>query len=295
MKQQFIKDTVDTFQTYIYENNRKIAAGPATLTVYRPGGDSKLIDAAPMTAGSDGLLSYSLTQEENSAAAVNYRAVVSYSYNGKTCYATLFYDVVNSRLSKVITDEDIFGELPQLKDSGWSVRGEAEGGSETTLVDSELKRYEDDYFTGGLLYSMDRDEAREVADFSSSTGTITSESFSSAIIPGERYILTRSFSKEIQRAFEKIEERLMRLGRRPELVLDPYDLREVHICFSVAEACKGLARESGGFWWEMWKEYEKKAEEAFKDMNFKYDSSEDGSVSGGEEGAGTATLRMGRR
>lgn len=295
MKQQFIKNTVDTFQTYIYENNRKIAADAAALTVYRPWGDSKLIDAVPMTIGSDGLLSYSLTQEENAAAAVNYKAVISYSYSGKTCYATLFYDVVNSRLSKVITDEDLFAELPQLKDSGWSVNGEAEGGSETTLVDSELKRHGDDYFTGGVLYSADRDEAREVVDFSSSTGTVTSEAFSSAIIPGERYIITRSFSKEIERAFEKIEERLLRLGRRPELVLDPYDLREAHISFSVAEACKGMARESNGFWWEMWKEYEKKAEEAFKEMSFKYDSSEDGGVSGAEEGAGTTTLRVGRR
>ncbi len=292
MKQQFIKGTVDTFQTYIYENNRKIIAASADLTVYKPGSGSILIEAAPMTIGSDGLLSYTLTQDDNSFAAINYKAVVAYSYSSKTYYATLFYDVVNSKLLKVITDEDIAGELPQLKDT---VRGKAEGGSEVTLVDPELKRYEDDFFTGGLVYSADKDETREITGFTSSTGTVTAEAFSSSITAGERYILTRSFTKEIQRAFEKIEERFMRLGRRPELILDPYDLREAHIYFSVAEACKGLSKESGEFWWEMWKEYEKKAEEAFKNINFKYDSSEDGNISGAEEDAKVTTIRAGRR
>ena len=44
-------------------------------------------------------------------------------------------------------------ELPQLKDNGWRVHGTADSGSTTTLIDAELKRYEDDYFTGGLAYS----------------------------------------------------------------------------------------------------------------------------------------------
>ena len=57
---------------------------------------------------------------------------------------------MRSRLGKVITDDDLTAELPQLRDSGWSVAGVAEGGSGTAIVDSELKRYCEDYFTGGL-------------------------------------------------------------------------------------------------------------------------------------------------
>lgn len=295
MKQQFLKNTPDTFQTYIYENNRKIVPSSALLTVYKPGGDATLVNGAAMAVGADGLLSYSLSASDNASIGVNYKAVVSYVYNAKTYYATLFYDVVNAKLSKVVTDEDAITELPQLKDNSWTVRGTAKNGTVTTIVDQDLTRYEDGYFTGGVAYSAAKDEKREITGFVSSTGTVTTEAFSSTISAGERYILSRSFSREIQRAFEKIEEKLVRLGKRPELVLDPYDLREAHIYFSVAEACKGLITGNNTFWWEMWKEYEKKAEEAFAEINFKYDSSSDGYISGAESEVKFGTLGACRR
>ncbi|MFQ5736735.1 MAG: hypothetical protein ACE5GY_07715 [Thermodesulfobacteriota bacterium] len=295
MKQQFIKGTPDTFKTYIYEFNRKVVPASALLTVYMPGGDVRLVDGAAMAVGADGLLSYNLSTADNAALGENYKAVVTYVYDTKTWYLTLFYDVVNSRLAGVVTDDDITVELPQLKDNGWRVRGTAEGGSATTIVDTELKRFEDDYFTGGLAYSATKDETREVSGFASSTGTVTTTDFSGAIAAGERYTLTRSYSKEISRAFEKMEERLVRLGKRPALVLDPYDLREAHIYFSVAEVCKSMAAGSDDFWWEMWREYEKRADVAFRSINFKYDSSGDGYIASPENDAGIKTIRTGRR
>ena len=284
MRQQFLADTAETFQTYVYANNRKIVPTSATLTVYKPGSSTALISAAAMTVGSDGLLSYALTATHNDVADENYKAVISYVYNAVTYTITLFYDVVNSKLVKVITDEDLVNELPQLKDNGWRVHGTADSGSTTTLVDAELKRYEDDYFTGGLAHSLTKDETREITDFVSSTGTITTAAFTGAIAT-DKYILTRSFTKEIQRAFEKIDELLYRSGKRAHLILDPYDLREVHICYAVAEVCKGLTLAGGEdtFWWQMWKDYESKAYAIFKSLNFKYDTSQDGYITGVEE------------
>jgi hypothetical protein len=281
MKQQFYENKADTFKTYVYENNRKIVPTVATITVYRPGSSAVLVDDVQMTIGADGLLSYGLSASDNALSAINYKAVISYTYESAAYYVTLFYDVVKSKLVKVITDDDIVNELPQIKDKGWKVRGSAESGSATTLVDSELKRFEDDYFTGGLAYSIDKDETREITDFDPSTGTVTTSAFTGDIST-DSYILTRSYTREIQRAFEKIEERLGRVGKRAHLVLDPYDLRELHICCSVAEVCKGLATGSDTFWWDMYKEYEKKAAELFDAMNFKYDASGDGFISSGE-------------
>jgi len=111
MKQQFLVGAEETFQTYLYEHNRKLVPTSASLTVYRPGGAEKLIDDVSMSVASDGLLSYALTASHNETADENYRAVVSYVYNSKTHSATLFYDVVRSKLVKVITDEDIIAEL----------------------------------------------------------------------------------------------------------------------------------------------------------------------------------------
>lgn len=287
MRQQYLVDTADTFKTYVFENNRKIVPTSATLTVYKPGGDTKLIDAVAMTVGADGLLSYSLTTTHNDIADLNYKAVVSYVYNAITYPFNLFYDVVHSKLTKVVTDEDVVNELPQLKENGWRTRGTATSGSTTTIVDNDLKRFEDDYFTGGTAQSLDQDETREITDFVSSSGTATTTAFT-ATMSGNDYILMRAFTKEIQRAFEKIEELIYREGKRAHLILDPYDLREVHICFSVAEICKGLMTEESGLWFTLWQEYDKRGYAIYKSISFKYDTSEDGYIAGAEKSVRTS-------
>ncbi|MBI5562754.1 MAG: hypothetical protein HY894_07900 [Deltaproteobacteria bacterium] len=294
MKQQFIKDASGVFQTRFYKDNRRICPGSASFTAYKPGSSEKLVDGAPMAVDADGTVSYGLSAADNSIAGCDYKAVVSYVYDSAVFYATLFYDVVVSRLAKTVTDDDVVAELPQLKENGWKARGQAEGGSATTIVDSELKRYEDGYFTGGLAYSMDKDETRAITGFTSSTGAVATEAFSSAIST-DRYVLTRSYTGEIQRAFEKLEERLRRAGKRPQLVLDPDDLREAHIYASVAEVCKGMITESDGLWWRLWKEYEAKAEETFGAMNFKYDETGDGFIGGAEAAAKADSQRAVRR
>lgn len=294
MRLQFLTDTAETLKTYVYENNRIIIPTSATITVYKPESTTELISAQAMTVAADGLLSYALTATHNDIVGENYKAVISYVYSSVTYPITLFYDVVRSKLIKVITDEDIINELPQLKDNGWRVHGVADSGSVTTIVDAELERYEDDYFTGGLATNLTNDETRDITDFVSSSGTATIAT-ATATAAGHKYILTRSYTKEIQRAFEKIDELITRAGKRSALILDSYDLREVHICYSVAEVCKGLTGAGGTdtFWWQMWKDYESKAYAIFKSINFKYDESDDGTISISEK-KGFGTLTMGR-
>lgn len=293
MKQQFIKNNGNTLKTYIYEHNRALKPASASITIYMPGSDLKLVDNAAMAISLDGLLSYELSASENSIAGINYKAVISYVIDNKAHHINLFYDVVNSILVKVVTDEDIMNELPQLKDNGWKAHGIAQSGTATAMIDPSLVRYEDDYFTGGLAYSAQLDETRPITSFASSTGTVGTEAFSGPF--SGRYILTRSYTKEIQRAFEKIEEKLIRLGKRPHLILDPYDLREAHINMSVAEVCKGLTANENDLWWGLWKEYEKKAEEIFSSLVFKYDSNSDGYISGKEKNAEFKVLQANRR
>ena len=282
MKQQFLSDKTANFQVYIYSDNRKIIPASALITVYQPNSTTALFTSQAMSVGADGLLTYPLTVLHNDIADYNYRAVIEYVYNAATYYETCFYDVVRTRLAKVITDDDLINELPQLRKSAWVVHGTASSGSTTTIVDLNLKIYPDDFFTGGMATSLTRDEIREITDFVSSTGTITTAAFSGAIAV-DKYMLSRAFSKEIQRAFEKLESMLTQAGRRPNSVLDSYDLREVHILLAVAEACKGLASEQDNLWWGLWQPDDKRAYAVFKDLNLKYDDSDDGVLSGGEE------------
>lgn len=294
MKQQILINSAESFETYIYEDGAIIVPASATVTIYKPSDSNTILLDEVMNIASDGLSSATLTSGDNRELGENYKAVITYIFNGSTDKAVRFYDVVNARLVSVVTDSDVTGELPQLKGSGWKVMGTSESGSSTTIVDSELKNYPDDYFNGGTAYSIDKDELRAVTGFDSSTGTVTVNSFAGAITT-DKYILTRSFKVEIGRAFEKIEESLSALGRRPSLVLDPYDLKEVHIYMSVSEACKGLSTDDSGFWWKMWKEYEEKGSKLFELMSFKYDATDDGVIGDGEEVSGFSTNRVGRR
>ena len=293
MKQQFMINLSGEFRTYVYENNRKILPSSARLTVFRSGTATALVTDELMSIGADGLLSYLLSPTDNSVTGANYKTVVTYDYNGVTYSVTLFYDVVRSLLFQVISDTDISSELPQLMENGWRVHGTAESGSLTTIVDGELARYEDEYFAGGTAYSVVKDETREVIAFQATTGTVMTKPFSGAIST-DAYILTRSFTREIERAFEKMEAMLVSAGKRPELILDSYDLRELHIYLSVAEVVKGLILDGESFWWNIWKEYEGKAGATFASLNLKYDHSEDGFISDGEASEGLRPGRTGR-
>lgn len=296
MRRQYVVDIGSVFSVYVYDaNNRKIIPTSATLTVYKPGTSTKLVDAGVMTVAGDGLLSYSLTATHNDVPDENYKAIVVYVYATVSYSITIFYDVVYAILKSVITDIDIINELPQLKDNGWRVHGTADNGSTTTIVDAELTRYEDDYFTNGTSTNLTTDEMREITDFVSSTGTVTIPT-ATATVAGHKFILTRAYTKEINRAFEKIEELIIRAGQRPYLILDSYDLKEVHTYYAVAEVCKGLTGAGGTdtFWWQMWKDYEAKAYAVFKSIKFKYDESNDGIISDAEKRQGYKTMTTGR-
>ena len=168
--------------------------------------------------------------------------------------------------------------------------GTADSGSTTTIVDADLVRYDDDYFTGGLATSLTLGEIRKITDFTQLTGTATTEAFGTAIST-DKYVLQRSYSKEIIRAFEKIKELLRREGRVAHLILDSYDLREVHIQFAIAEVCKSFIASDDSMWYTLWMDYKKTSYAMFKNLNLKYDDSNDGTISGSEESRrGTRTL-----
>ena len=56
----------------------------------------------------------------------------------------------------------------------------------------------------------------------------------------------------------------------------------MHIFYSVAEVCKGFVDDSSSFWWQLWKDYEKKGDDTFEQVNLTYDYYSDGYVMGGD-------------
>lgn len=292
-RQKFIVDTASTFQTYIYEDGLKIVPTSATITVNKPNSEDDLITAQAMTVGGDGLLSYALTSGNNDTLDKNYQAVISYVVDAVTFEAVVYYDVVNHKLQYVITDDDLMKELPQISEQGYREYGTATSGSATTIVDLELQRFADNYFNGGLAVDLDNEEKREITNFVSSTGTVTTTTFSNAISTN-KYMLVRSYTREIETAFDKIKSMIKMDGQNPEQFTDGDDLKLVHIYLSVAEVCKSFSTATESYWWDLWQKYETKGEKLFDSIEYKYDDNNDGIISSGEEGFSNRVRTTGR-
>lgn len=292
-RQKFITDIASTFQVYIVEDNQKVIPSSATITINKPNTTEDLITAQAMSVGGDGLLSYALTAGNNDTVDKNYQAKIDYVVSGNTYYTTVYYDVINQPFQSMLSDDDLIKELPQIRDKGYRQFGTANSGSTTTIVDLELQRFDDDYFTGGLAKSFDREELREITDFVSSTGTITTTAFSGAIAT-DKYMLIRSYTREIEQGLTKLKSMIKAKGYNPEQFLDGEDLQLTHLYLSIAEVCKSFSTETESYWWDLWQVYETKAVKLFDSINFKYDSSNDGVISGGEEGVSNKDRTLGR-
>lgn len=78
--------------------------------------------------------------------------------------------------------------------------GTATGGSTTTLVDSAMGDYPNDYWNGGTLFILSGDNALttlKITDFATTTGTFTFATITDAIVSGVEYVsMPPSYSRD---------------------------------------------------------------------------------------------------
>jgi hypothetical protein len=283
MNQAFLIDRASTFSTYVYEDNQIIIPDSATITIRKPNTTVELITAQAMTVEADGELTFALTAGNNDTADMSYQATVSYVVGSVTEDVIVYYDIVRSKLRQVITNDDIRRELPSIKGKEWKALGTVISGSTTTIVDLNLSHYEDDYFTGGIATNLTNNETRKITDFASSTGTVTTDTFTTTNGANEKYVLQRAFTDEIDNAWEKLISMLRESGKFHNLILDSQDLRQVHILLTCAGIARGFSNDQDEYWFAREEKYEKQFQERYKSLNLKYDASDDGVTSSGEE------------
>ena len=100
-----------------------------------------------------------------------------------------------------------------------------------------------------------------------------------------------TLERQRSKAWGHIEKRLIRIGRRPELVLDAWELTDAHI-FKTLEI---FFRDSGqavgdGRWDELSTLYADKFETEWRSINFRYDADEDGRIDEDENRAATGVI-----
>lgn len=265
MKEQFYFNIAGTFKCNAFVDEVSVIPDSANITVYYPSSVDKRIDNEAMTIDGNGNMTFELLDTQNQLPAINYKVVVDFTYTGSSYSNTYFYDVVYTRLVNTLNDYDLLSELPTLRDNGFKFRGTSDSATVTTLTDSNLKRFKDDYFNGGSILILSTGETRTISGFDSSTGTVTFDSVPVAPI-SDPYILTKSYKDVRDKTLETIEEELVKDGKRAHLLIDSYDFRFTHLYLTVSAICKSLSTTDKDIWWTLWKEYEEKAWLTFSDV-----------------------------
>lgn len=297
MKQQFLFQKTDTLRLTIYKDNRPVVpADSVKITLYKPDGDTLQAEASASRDATTGEMTYALTTDHTADADLNYKAVWEYVVNGETYYESQLFDIVKSRLSIPITDDDLYMELESLRKANDQQTGTATAGAAGTLTDTLNRKEDDDYWTGGrisIISGTGSGQERVVTDFVQATSVISlSPTWSTIPDTTSVYRIIRSYTNQILRSFEKLQQMLYDKGRRHELIIESSQVKIPLIYLTVHFICLDIMDEESDKWSRLSEIYWKKFQDAFGDMKLEYDTDESGFIQGDEEQFNPSEVRI---
>jgi hypothetical protein len=297
---EILQSEAHTVSVDVYEDDQPVAldSSASKAQVQKPSGDDLVSKTtATVAAGEDGStanrISYDLTATHTAPLDEVYVLTFFAVRDGETeeHERRIIFDVVKSRLYNVVREENLFEYAPGLRtERAEYVEGiaDASGGSTSTLVDAQLKRYADDEYNGGViefLNGSDEGEERTVTDFARSTGTVTFDPVISAAPDGDSYRLRRSWSHLIELAYEEVKWRIRAKGNRPALIIDAGELflpvlyHSLQLCYEAISSARGEdisdTGEGNGPNWSRAEAYKGKFDTAFNTIPFSYDTDDD--------------------
>lgn len=230
MKQELLYDKDGTLTLSKHISNLQIVPTSASIVVYDQDGDELTSGSCDISA--TGTMSFDVSSTYTDTLGENLRAEWEYVYSGDTHNDITYFDIVKKTLHIRITDDDLLDEYPPLARFGYNLHGEVvTGGTGTTFIDSNSFNVDDDYFRGGevLFLSGDNQSATaKVTAYVASTGQFTIDK-SLTIAVGDRFVVRKSYTSEISRAFQKILDFIRSKGQRPALVIEDQALVEANI------------------------------------------------------------------
>lgn len=297
MKQEFLKGVSDTIRLTIYQDNRPIIPSSATIILYKAGSTSELQASAAATVNATtGELTYSLTTSHTASLGVNYKAKWAYVVSGTTYYEEQLFDVVLSKLSIPITDEDLFNELDSLRDVNIQSTGTATAGAASTLTDTNSRKESDDYWTGGrveILNGTGAGQVRDITDFVQSTSVVSvTPNWATNPDTTSVYKIIRGYTKKILQSFNKISSMLYNKGNRAALIIESSQVKVSMIYLTVHFICLDLMKEEGDKWDRLATKYWDLFSTEFGQMKLDYDADESGSITGDEIQRDVNSLRF---
>lgn len=298
MKQQFLKGKTGEIRMTAYSSGVAVVPSSALITLKKPDG-SELQAQASATVGSDGEMTYSLTTTHTADHDLNYIAEWEFVVNSVTYYEKQLFDIVKSKLSIPITDEDLINELDSLRDANLQVTGTATAATASTFADTVNLKEANDYWNGGtleILSGTGAGQMRDVTDFVQSTSLLSvSPNWATTPDTTSTYRLVKSFSKKIEQAFEQFEFMLYSKGRRQDLILESAQIRIPLVYRTITNIALDLTDEEGDKWDRLVSVYGERFEKAFSEMKLEYDEDESGTITEEEEARRAVSFEIGRQ
>lgn len=283
MKQDILKDKIQTLYMTPYINNRPAVASSATIQITGPGGNV-IVSTVAATAidSTTGEISYNFLAALNNALGENFQAQWTYVVSAVTYYHTSLFDVVLNKLSISVIDDDLLDEQSDILERNESQSGVVDSATSTTLVDSELKKYTDSFWNGGLVTVINpatgTEQTRTVSSFVQSTGTLTVPAWAATPDAAYTYLARRGFTNKIAAAFNEMMIDVKARGYRPALILESSELRIPLIKKSLAIICRDYIMNVGDKWDGLAKDYDAQYQNIFGKVVFQYDKNESGYI-----------------
>jgi len=103
-----------------------------------------------------------------------------------------------------------------------------------------------------------------------------------------------NYDKQIQEAFRIIKRDIKNKGRRPSMLLDGTQIRELLILKAFELIFFDFAKSEGDIWWKRYEEVKEKYKTTFENLLIKYDQDEDSLIDSSEKAASLGQIVLER-
>ncbi len=279
LKQELLQSRAGTLTYKKYINNIQIVPSPATISITTESGTAMptAVTDAAMAIDSYGTMTYEVTAVNTADLGINFIAEIKYTYGGVEYIYRFLFDIVKNVLTSIITDLDLENDYQKLKQLYRTIYGEITAvGNLNEVIDTRNLNETLSYYVGSeikMLSGNNKDFNVNIIAFDESNRKITLQKAASvAMVIEDKYMIEKSYTNEIQRAFEEISDWLRTRGYRPALIIDDTQVREVHIACTIAKILHAMGKAERA----EYEDYNKKYLQLREEMKLIYDTDESG-------------------
>jgi hypothetical protein len=277
-----------TFEWSFFDRNIQEIPVTGSISVYKPGGSTKLVDNASVAIETGGTMKYTLDSSLTTTVDKNYKIELSYQVGDVVTRPFYLFNIVETPLINSVRDEDLFLYVPELRDkANTTVIETTSTGSTITFISKELNYLNTD-FKGGLceiFIDNTTQHNAEIQDWDKATSTITfSPSYSTNIASGLKVSIRSSYQDIINESYNRHVYRDIR-NRVPLAsgFIDSTVTDNMTIFKTLEIISMGRVEETDDKWDIRRKEFADMYGKEYGKLNEAYDYDEDGTIDPSEQ------------